>query len=207
MRTVLTIFGAVLACSAPLAAQEAPQERFKACPGDPRCPRQADDLIEALTGESSADPEGEAEPRVSATRGFSLGRATSRDSSVAIPRAAASPGAPPAVAPTVYFALNSAALDAAARDRLDQMFAMLARQPHVSIGIAGHGDSSGPAERNMALANRRAEAVRDYLVSRGLPASAMQAVSYGETRPAVATADGVREALNRRVEIVFRVAE
>ncbi|WP_166038413.1 OmpA family protein [Sphingosinicella sp. YJ22] len=200
MRVVLTIFGAILACSVPLAAQEGPQERFKACPGDPRCPRQVDDLIEALTGETAATAEEEAEPRVSATRGFSLSRPSPA-------RVGAVSGVGATTPPTLYFAPNSAALDAAARGRLDQMLAVLVRQPQVAIDIEGHGDSSGPAARNMALASRRAEAVRDYLLSGGLPASAMRAVGYGESRPVVATADGVREPLNRRVEIVFRIAE
>jgi outer membrane protein OmpA-like peptidoglycan-associated protein len=51
-------------------------------------------------------------------------------------------------------------------------------------------------------AKKRAEAVHAYLVSRGVPSAAMTVTSYGESRPLIVTADGVREPQNRRVEVV-----
>ena len=69
--------------------------------------------------------------------------------------------------------------------------------------LAGHSDRSGPAPGNIVSARRRAEAARDYLVSKGVPLGAMRIVSFGENRPLVPTEDGVREVQNRRVEITL----
>ena len=76
-----------------------------------------------------------------------------------------------------------------------------ARPDRVIIG--GHSDRSGPAGANIAASRRRAEAVRNYLVAKGLPDSAITVAAYGESRPIVPTEDGVREMQNRRVEIGF----
>ena len=69
--------------------------------------------------------------------------------------------------------------------------------------IAGHSDRSGPAGANVAASRRRAEAVRSYLVGKGVPDSTITVSAYGESRPIVPTEDGVREMQNRRVEIGF----
>jgi OmpA-OmpF porin, OOP family len=55
----------------------------------------------------------------------------------------------------------------------------------------------------MALAGRRNASVREYLVGRGIPAGRMSSEAFGESRPRVPTADGVREPQNRRVEITY----
>ncbi|HMI41709.1 MAG TPA: OmpA family protein [Sphingomicrobium sp.] len=69
--------------------------------------------------------------------------------------------------------------------------------------IAGHTDRSGNASYNRLASRRRAEAVRNELVKRGVPANAMSVVAYGEEQPIVPTEDGVREVQNRRVEITI----
>ena len=74
------------------------------------------------------------------------------------------------------------------------------------IEVAGHTDRSGSAAYNLAASKRRAEAVKSYLAARGVPASVIAVSAYGESRPIVATEDGVREAQNRRVEIKFEGA-
>lgn len=71
------------------------------------------------------------------------------------------------------------------------------------IDIAGHTDRSGSSAYNLAASRRRAEAVKAYLVERGVPATAVIVSAHGESRPIVATEDGVREAQNRRVEVRF----
>jgi outer membrane protein OmpA-like peptidoglycan-associated protein len=71
------------------------------------------------------------------------------------------------------------------------------------ISIEGHADRSGPASYNLELSRRRVEAVRDRLIERGVPLEAITIEWWGETRPLVETADGVREAQNRRVEFVI----
>jgi outer membrane protein OmpA-like peptidoglycan-associated protein len=73
------------------------------------------------------------------------------------------------------------------------------RQAHLTL--SGHTDRSGSLAVNLAASRRRAAMVRDELVKRGVPASAIRIAAYGEERPLVPTEDGVREVQNRRVEI------
>jgi outer membrane protein OmpA-like peptidoglycan-associated protein len=68
----------------------------------------------------------------------------------------------------------------------------------------GHTDTSGPADYNMALALRRANAVGDQLLHEGVSPEDISVVGLGETSPLTPTPDGVREAQNRRVEIVIK---
>ncbi len=72
------------------------------------------------------------------------------------------------------------------------------------IEVAGHADRSGTPQYNQRLSQRRADAVAAELERQGVPRSAMVIQAFGETRPLVPTADGVREPQNRRVEIVLR---
>ncbi|WP_188053845.1 OmpA family protein [Sphingosinithalassobacter sp. CS137] len=74
---------------------------------------------------------------------------------------------------------------------------------NAQVMLAGHADRSGPASYNVGLSQRRANSVRDYMTSRGIPAGAISTEAFGESRPRVATADGVRELQNRRVEITY----
>jgi outer membrane protein OmpA-like peptidoglycan-associated protein len=72
------------------------------------------------------------------------------------------------------------------------------------VTATGHTDTSGPAGYNMALSLRRANAVKDQLVHDGVRAEDISVIGLGETSPMVPTGDGVREAQNRRVEIVLK---
>lgn len=74
-----------------------------------------------------------------------------------------------------------------------------------AVRVDGHADRSGAASYNVGLSERRARAVRDELVRLGVPAGAVSINAYGESRPAVATPDGVREPLNRRVEVLINL--
>jgi outer membrane protein OmpA-like peptidoglycan-associated protein len=69
--------------------------------------------------------------------------------------------------------------------------------------LAGHTDTSGSAIYNMGLAERRNASVRSYMTGRGIPDGRITSEAYGETMPRVPTADGVREAQNRRVEVTY----
>jgi OOP family OmpA-OmpF porin len=71
------------------------------------------------------------------------------------------------------------------------------------VMIAGHADRSGSDQYNVGLSQRRAANVRSYLAGRGIPDGVMTTEAFGESRPLVETADGVREPQNRRVEINF----
>jgi OmpA-OmpF porin, OOP family len=72
------------------------------------------------------------------------------------------------------------------------------------IEVAGHADRSGTPQYNQALSQRRADAVAAELVRRGVSRNEIAVSAFGESRPLVPTADGVREPQNRRVEIVLR---
>ncbi len=71
------------------------------------------------------------------------------------------------------------------------------------ITLTGHADRSGPVRYNMRLSLRRANSVKRKLRGLGVPVKSMVVIGRGETQPLVPTPDGVREAQNRRVEIVF----
>ena len=71
------------------------------------------------------------------------------------------------------------------------------------VALAGHADHSGSDQYNVDLSQRRASNVRSFLAGRGIPDGVMTTDAFGECRPQVDTADGVREPLNRRVEITF----
>lgn len=103
----------------------------------------------------------------------------------------------------VYFGWDEDTLTDRARDTLNGVAENYRRGGQTQVVLAGHADRSGSAGYNVGLSQRRANRVRDYLVSLGIPASAMTTQAFGETRPAVETADGVREPDNRRVEITF----
>ena len=100
----------------------------------------------------------------------------------------------------VFFDWGKGELSGDAKANLDK-FAERYRLAPRAMTIDGHSDRSGADASNLASSRRRAGTVRDYLVERGVPGSAMTVRAYGETWPIIATADGVREVQNRRVEI------
>ncbi len=102
---------------------------------------------------------------------------------------------------TVYFDFDKSTIGASERSKLDAVSEWLKSNPGHSLFLAGHADKRGTPEYNRALGERRALAVREYLVGLGLPAASLYTNSYGSDRPAV---DGDTEeayAKNRRVEI------
>lgn len=77
---------------------------------------------------------------------------------------------------------------------------------NASVRIAGFTDRAGSAEYNVGLSQRMANSIRAHLARRGIPDANISTEAFGESRPLVPTADGVREPQNRRVEILFRPA-
>ena len=69
--------------------------------------------------------------------------------------------------------------------------------------MEGHADERGSREYNIALGERRANAVRDFLVLQGVSASSLEVVSYGEERPLATGSDESSYAQNRRVELKY----
>lgn len=87
---------------------------------------------------------------------------------------------------------------------LDQAVAAYRAHPGARLQLSGYTDRSGSVATNRRAGLRRAEAVRNQLVERGVPIGAISIASHGEERPLVPTEDGVREVQNRRVEISIR---
>lgn len=97
----------------------------------------------------------------------------------------------------VYFDLDQYRLDTEDQDILKRQAAWLASYPDIRILVAGNADERGTREYNLALGERRANAVKEYLVSLGVSASRVDTVSYGKERPIVAGSDDQSWALNR----------
>jgi len=100
----------------------------------------------------------------------------------------------------VYFKHDSAQLSVDALNLLQRNAALLRDHPAAPVQIAGHSDERGTQEYNLALGQRRAEAVRNYLVQLGLPASRFVLLSYGEEVPAAEGHDEAAWQQNRRCE-------
>lgn len=101
---------------------------------------------------------------------------------------------------TFYFEFDSATLTTAARAALMLHAEQLSASPR-SVRLEGHADERGSREYNMALGERRANAVRDYLVLQGVSAASIETVSYGEERAAQMGSGEMVWSKNRRVEL------
>lgn len=98
----------------------------------------------------------------------------------------------------VFFAYDSYDLAPEARDTLNRQAEWLNRYPNVNITIEGHADERGTREYNLALGDRRANSVKNYLQSVGVSASRLNTISYGKEQPAVVGSDAASWAQNRR---------
>jgi len=102
----------------------------------------------------------------------------------------------------VYFEYDSADLTAPSRDALDRNARILGRYPSLQVTIEGHCDDRGSTDYNLALGERRARSVMEYLVRLGAGSDQLRLVSYGEERPD-SSGDGESAwSRNRRVEFV-----
>jgi OmpA-OmpF porin, OOP family len=101
----------------------------------------------------------------------------------------------------VYFDWNADAPKAEAQDVISQVAQNYAMCGWAGLNVVGHADRSGPDDYNLRLSQRRAKSVADSLVGAGVPAAGLTLDAKGENDPAVPTPDGVREPLNRRVDI------
>lgn len=104
---------------------------------------------------------------------------------------------------TVYFDFDSSTLSATGRATVDQMADCL-RSSTGEIRVDGHCDERGTTEYNLALGQRRADAVQRYLLSLGISPTRIRAVSYGEEKPAVSGSGESAWSKNRRAEIQAR---
>jgi peptidoglycan-associated lipoprotein len=100
----------------------------------------------------------------------------------------------------VNYDFDKADLRPDTRAALDMKIPILVANPAMTIRIAGHTDSRGSGEYNLQLGQRRAAAARDYLTARGVAASRIELVSYGEERPICQSQDEGCWSQNRRAE-------
>ena len=107
----------------------------------------------------------------------------------------------------VHFDFDRYSLRPEATRALDEAVRTLQDNPNVRIEIEGHTCNIGTAEYNLALGERRATSVREYLVSRGVGADRMRTVSYGEERPKYDNSREETRRLNRRAALVVRVTQ
>ena len=122
------------------------------------------------------------------------------------PAPVVAPVAAPALARTylVFFDWDKANLTERARQIIAEAAGASRKVQTTRIEVAGHADRSGTPAYNQRLSQRRADAVAAELVRQGIARNEIAVSAYGETRPLVPTADGVREPQNRRVEIVLK---
>ncbi len=103
----------------------------------------------------------------------------------------------------VFFDFDSSKVDVGGSSVLDSVAAEIKKQNISAINVIGYTDTSGSKQYNKRLSAKRANAVRDGLISRGVDASMLKIDSKGEDFLMVPTADEVREPANRRTEITF----
>ncbi len=102
------------------------------------------------------------------------------------------------VGDTVHFALNQYNIEDSDKGVLGRQAAWLARYPAVRVTVEGHCDERGTREYNLALGARRANAVKEYLVSQGVSTGRVETVSYGKERPICTESNEACWAQNRR---------
>ena len=103
---------------------------------------------------------------------------------------------------TVYFAYNSNELDDAGKATLQANAAWLKAHPKYIVEVGGHCDERGSIGYNIALGDRRATTVKDYLIGLGVNGASTIAISYGEERPFAPGQDEAAWSQNRRVHFV-----
>jgi len=146
-------------------------------------------LIGALLGHVICDPEKEAPPPPQA------------------PPPPPPPPPPPAGKPLVtlhgpQFDFNKAVLKPGGKKMVDEAIAAMKSKPEMKVSVEGHTDSIGSDAYNQKLSERRAHAVRDYMVTSGIDAARISVKGFGKTKPVADNKTEAGRAENRRVEII-----
>lgn len=189
MKRIHTMFTAVAACVV-----------FAACSKDPPPPP-------APTGPTAEE--------IARARADSIARAEAREDSIARAAARAEEeerergiaAARETLREMVFFEYDQSALTSSAELTLRNKIDVLRASPAVHLRIEGHADERGSTEYNLALANARAEAVREFMVGFGLDPNRFSIVSYGEERPLVNASNESAWARNRRAEFAITAGE
>ncbi|MEJ6683416.1 MAG: peptidoglycan-associated lipoprotein Pal [SAR86 cluster bacterium] len=103
-----------------------------------------------------------------------------------------------------YFDFDQTIVKRAGHMELSKHAMVLKEDAALRMRLEGHGDERGTREYNLALGERRANAVRAYLVAEGAPRSQIEVISYGEEKPVDGGHNEAAWAMNRRVEVVYR---
>ena len=104
----------------------------------------------------------------------------------------------------VLFDVDSAVIDPGGRGTLEQVSQVIVEYPKTAVVVQGHTDSDGSEEHNQALSERRANAVSNYLVSRGVDSGRISAIGHGESFPVASNATDYGKQQNRRVDILLK---
>ena len=110
----------------------------------------------------------------------------------------------PPVSYIMYFSQGSAELTADSKNLLLAALEAIALRSSTHVNVIGHSDSVGPAQYNDKLSGKRAQAVVDAMVARGVDRKNIEITNHGKASPLIPTPDGVAEPRNRRVEINIR---
>lgn len=160
------------------------------------CPKKATTVPEAGTG---TDVAGQADASTRGAAGAGVGDArTLPGSGDSMDTAAAD-----AASRTIYFDFDSSEIRSEFAGIIAANARRMAGSPMLRVRLEGHTDERGSREYNVALGERRAQAVRRGLMLQGVADGQLTTVSYGEERPAADGTDEAAWALNRRVEIVY----
>jgi len=98
----------------------------------------------------------------------------------------------------VFFGYDSSKLDEDAQELLQDQVAWLKQYPDVSVTVEGHCDERGTREYNLALGEKRAQAVKNYIIGLGVDSSRVSTISFGKERPAVVGSNDGAWSQNRR---------
>ena len=98
----------------------------------------------------------------------------------------------------VFFATNKSALTTASRDTLRKQASWLRKNKNLNVVLEGHGDERGTREYNLALAEKRANAARDYLLTYGISGKRISVISYGKEKPINSASTPLAWSQNRR---------
>jgi len=112
-----------------------------------------------------------------------------------------------AIGDRVLFEVDQSTLTAVGRATLDGQAQWLTTNSDYLAVIEGHADEQGTREYNLALGARRANAVREYLISKGMPSSRIRTVSYGKERPIAVCSEEACYAQNRRALTVISIGQ
>ena len=149
------------------------------------CATKPKDAADSAGSGSSSSDDGSVEGTITETTGSGIVQGSQEDLIVN-------------VGDRVFFGYDSSDLDSDALELLQDQVAWLKQNSDVSVTIEGHCDERGTREYNLALGEKRAQAVKNYLIGLGISPDRVSTVSYGKERPAVVGSNDGAWAQNRR---------